>query len=127
MEKERSVGIIIVGWLYIIGAVGNFIMVLLFTFSNAPAEKSLSIFHKVGIKPYDPLIWIGLVFLGRALLKLQNWARITSIVLNSLACLAVPISFLIKKSLTFGQWVGIVIAIFILFYLTRPEVKEQFK
>jgi hypothetical protein len=70
--------------------------------------------------------------IGRGLLKLQNWARIVSIVFAALGLLSSPLTLMdlagpMHPLLTLRFVAGAVIDIWVLVYLFRPHVKQAFE
>ena len=121
MEKKRSKGVTIFGWLNIVvGAFGILAFLL-----RMPG----------GIMLGAPLLLV----IGVGLLKLKEWARILEIILTfggvlfriviyliSILRYAIPLNrawiFFIK-----GNILGWITAGIIIYFFTHPKVKEQFK
>jgi len=84
-------------------------------------------------------IFIAMIFLviavidlviGIGLLKLKNWARNITVVLSILICifdLLKIFKYIYNPILLISALLRPVIAIIIIWYLTRPAVREQFK
>jgi len=117
MEKKRSKGILLVGASSIVGgSIG-----ILLTVSS------------LLINPIVALLIIGLNILhitfGAGLLCIKEWARIGSIAITSVD-LIITLVFLVSSDPTGDTWlklIRVIIAAIIIYYLTRPKVKERFK
>ena len=120
MEKRRSVGVTVFGWLYIV--LGVFGVLAFFQ------RNSLIVFSA----PLSLLSGIGL-------LKLKEWARILTIILTIVGVLFRAIIYLrsilldampLNEALIFiieWNFLTWIIAIIIIYFFTRPKVKEQFR
>jgi len=77
------------------------------------------------------LIAMTYAVIGRGLLKLQNWARIISIVFAGFGLLSSPLTLMnfahnIRPLLIVRFATGVVIDIWVLIYLFRPHVRQAF-
>ena len=132
MEKKRSVGITIVGILFIL----NSLLSVGFIFSLTASMNSVSAIVSIG--------WALILFLtGIGILQLRSIARMTAIALiviqaiNATARTIIDLNFMIQElsspkaaTMAIGSLtliLGIGICIVIVYYLTRPKVKAQFK
>lgn len=131
MEEKRTVGIKIVAILITI-------ISAFYSFMHLPNWKlNLTRFtFKIDITFFGLIYLIALIiltFAGVGLFFLKKWARITAIFAAFL--LSVNILFVIScflKGITLGVLVAVgfsadIMAPFVLYYLSRPKVKEQFK
>lgn len=141
MENKKSIGVTILGWIYIAEAcftvIPSFFILRnidLKGYSTIPPELSM-----ITIIIEIVLAITGLVG-GVGILKLFNWARkvlIAVAAVNILSLLSVPI---VISSLTFQKFLwqsgftvvisqrfALLFFIATIYYLTRPSVREQFK
>jgi hypothetical protein len=140
MEKKRTIGVTIVGWIMIVIQLPSIIgpiVILNALFSNIPLKGSV---HH--ISPLELVISCCLFIAAIGILKLNNLARICAIWFSVykgivrylfywLTCIiynrgseAVP---QILKTLNLLSFIDIGSYIFFIYFLTRPTVKEQFK
>ncbi len=108
MDKKRSNGVIIVGIMLIISSIAGIL--------GRYADWRL-------------LIYIPLFISGVGILFLKNWARVLSILILTIFTIE---TFIILKNfstpiLIIMQAFGVIYFLFLIYYLTRPKVKEQFK
>ena len=118
MEKKRSVGVTIFGWLYIVLAVLSFL----------PAIGG--ILEWQGWFYVISLFIEGALFLiiGVNILRLKNWVRIFLIWLNFILMGYFIIgTFFWEPRLLMGIVSLCPILLGINYFLTRPKVKEQFR
>ena len=141
MEKKRSVGVKIFGWVYII-LFASFLWgaVLLPIFIGRGEIPSTELFLSalIGLLSISPLLLIGI-----GLLRFKNIARQISLVISFIIfiisfgynILGIPV-LLSGKSVSFTEGdIGLLIellllsigSIFAIFYFMRPKIKEQFK
>ena len=123
MEKKKPIGVTVFGIILLLSSV-PFLFALLLTGPRA------GVF-------FIPLIAIPLICIitGVGLLKLKNWARMMTIFISpilSFIFFTVPSEFLHDKLPPAIAWSIVileagVISIGIIYYLTRPKVKEMFK
>jgi len=124
MAKKRSIGVMILGWYFILNSISHFLCVFIYALSDISIEKITPSFVK-----YPPIItacWIGMIFLGRGLLALQEWARKVTIFLFIFLILFFA-AVLVFVSIYFMHIIVFVFALIGLYFLTRPKVREQFK
>jgi len=122
MEKKRSFGIIFLGNTILIGGVFSLILSLI----QFPVNISIALFW----------LFLGIISLvvGRGLLDLKEWARIAEVILQCIGILyivAVSISMIAKHGVDnlksfFPLFVIVAIFTLVIYYLTRPKVKERF-
>jgi len=121
-----------------VGAFLGGIPILLMTFLNMfvgwPSDALLVFFLRFLFVP-SPAVLIGFycllmlmyLALGAGLLRLQNWARRFVVVLAILNLLTGVVGYASPRLLLLRQSIfAIVIEVFVLIYLFRPEVKEAF-
>jgi hypothetical protein len=85
------------------------------------------------------IFWLGIgafdVVIGIGLLKLQNWARIVTIVFGGLALLSAALGLLLSLMHGFGfgfpgffflRLIAVAIWVWIIVYLLKPHVKQAF-
>ena len=127
VPKKRPVGVIIFGWFYIILGIEGFLNFTLVIIMSSSRDELFDIFNNMEISTYTPLIWIGLISLGKGLLNLKPYVRKVTIFLASL-CSGIAIIYVVIGKLTFS--LNIFLRLFFLFaqlyYLTLPGVKKQF-
>ncbi len=129
MEKKRSIGVIILSIFLLLcvipGLIAAFIGGISHSNAESPAEIALDIIMRI------LFITSPVVFLVTAigLLELKNWARILTMILFPvliyITSFGVCILFDVPPIL-----ILVICGIFfvlIIYYLTRPKVKEQFK
>lgn len=130
MEKERN-GVRIIGIFFLICIIPTFIIVL---------SQGMFKFGLFGI-PLGILSPLLFYICGRGLLLFKNWARIFTLVSSPLLSTLLFIvlfwmlPWICHVSTMSGIFVtmflaklgAIIFFFFILYYLTRPKVKEQFK
>ncbi|MDD5679736.1 MAG: hypothetical protein PHI59_00620 [Candidatus Omnitrophica bacterium] len=134
IEKERPLEVSIIGWLFILSGFAAFLTLFIITFF-VNSENSQYLFNCVHYSAYDPIFWVGVIFLGRGLLKLQKWALLVTTWIAKIFCVVVVILFVVHllgiKTLNIiidgKDTFSLVINLIILYYLTRPDIKEQFK
>lgn len=146
MEKRRPKGVTILAFISIVGSLGNILGVLtlkgrLLTYQEThfalpDSYYSVVLFH-------DVFFAIAGLVVGIALFKLLKWARFLAIA-NIIIGLTYGVVFyfvytrpyiipyFIKTSRpTFIFYIfyiiGVLVAIVIIYYLTRPKVKEMFR
>lgn len=132
MEKKRSIGVTMFGWILILYSIVGLIKRALFLVNWD--------FHK-GFPLEVTSDWILVLFLiaGVGLVKLKNWGRRLVILaaliklffyLKSLYLAFTP-AYKNATGITISFWISIaifgIIYLLIIYYFTRPKVKEQFK
>jgi len=142
MEKKRSVGVTLLGIIFILLGLPSLLIALLAGISGYYG-KGL----KLLIDIFMRIIFIGtpgaLIFSGIGLLSLKKWGRIcaiiTAIAISLVLCGYGIAGFIVKSSsidksciswdISFTRFCFFSALFFLLviFYLTRPKVKEQFK
>ncbi len=147
MEK-RPKGITIIGWLHLVYAyIGFALLGIVFIASviatliriSAPSESAMRDIWSIYLNPtyFSGVVTFIVSFvIGRGLLSLKNFARVLAIWM-SLYNVAYGITFLSVTRISWGAYPANVsiavhiltglIYIIIIYYLTRPKVKEQFK
>ena len=126
MKKLK--GVLIIGWLKIISGLIGFMSIVAVLLLPANPEKTAFLFEKVKISIYDPLVWVGFIFLGKNILSLKEWARKATIVVALLLIIASAYLILSQRSNIYNLNTFVLIfAFFELFYLINPSVKKQFK
>jgi len=149
MEKKRSVGVTILGWLEIlIGGIGSIFFVLSFYVylhaiyllkigSNSGDQLGVDLGFLFSVMTFPSLF---ILVSGIGILRCSSWARKMNIVVIPLVLILVTV-FLSQGALweirrgnlwagttILGLFLAIGIVIFLkVWYLTRPKVKEQFK
>ena len=122
MEKKRSVGVTIFGYLIIISG----ILAIAWNWKNFP------VFADARLKNFliicNTLLVSSLIY-GLGILMLKDWARKLALIVNIVVLVAYPSLLYIWKisGPTFAIVVSIGFPIAILYFFTRPKVKEQFK
>jgi hypothetical protein len=131
---QRPAGVIILAVLYWLSAfglfVGGIILAVGFTAFGTMSTGMMSAFAGLGVIGGVLLIGFGAVaaFIGYGLIQLQEWARITTLVLVGIGLLMGFIGLV--SPFGFGRLSSIVrIAIdgFILWYLLQPQVRASFR
>ena len=141
MVKKRSVGVTIFGTIittfgglpilaYIISVIlcGTMNKAIdIWAWRNNSISRTLSTY----------LTCIAFFIIGLGVLKLKNWSRILLIILMSMnivaavAGLCLAITNVFNKSLTIPEigfkFISLLICVFVIFFFTRPKVKEQFR
>jgi len=124
MEKKRSVGVTILAWFFLIGFFGGVL--------TLPRYK---LPHEI---IYNVVSSIYCLIAGWGLLRLLDWARIFTIIMAIVTGIYNKIYSYIylrdnpfwaqNKKLLYGLDIFSLLWIaFIIYFLTRPKVKEQFK
>ena len=116
MEKKRSVGVTIFGW--------YFILVNLIALLIIRLLRPEDFLNNLTERPIVIVRLIVYLIIGIGILKLKNWARIGTIVIGIFYIIAAPVAILTANI------VGILFllsGISMLYFFTRPKVKEQFK
>jgi hypothetical protein len=117
-----------------LGGIPIFLMSFFSMFVNWPAHALLIFFmqFRFAINPavlagfYCILMLMHLVA-GAGLLRMQNWARLVVVVLAIVNLLTGMVGYASPRLLLFRQSIfAIVIEVFVLIYLFRPEVKKAF-
>jgi len=132
MEKKRSVGVTVFSTLFIVSAISGW----------ARSWSHLKSFGFMGVL-YARLMAILLLVIAIKILQLKEWARkgiiyyyiIVSLVAIFLIPRAVSLNIItepeidkMKLPLTVGLYIAILItAAVVIYFFTRPKVKEQFK
>jgi hypothetical protein len=122
---QRPVGVTILGLLNIIGGVAGILFGLLGTtvfglgLGQAPGESGLVLSLSVLVLS---IFW---VIVGVSTLRLQPWAWLIG-VLTSVAQLISNGYALIQHGMNWGVVFSLVVALLILWYLYRPEVRQAF-
>lgn len=136
MEKKKSVGVTILATCILFSIIPGLIAAFIGAISDPGHPKNV---FWVALDVIMRILFISspVMFLvtGIGLLRLKNWARLTTIfyspVLSYIVVGFAPMHFI--KYIPSNIWpiifsVGLIMSIlFILFFLTRPKVKEQFK
>lgn len=107
-EKKRSIGVTILGWFFIISGIITIRTIIL------------------------PIIYIPL---GIGILRLKETARIFAVVVQGLQIVISTLAILIGlwENVNILMWINALILVngllagLILYYLTRPSVKQQFR
>jgi hypothetical protein len=118
MKKKGSVEVRNLGTLIIIGGVGSIILPLMQ--------------NTFGKLIYGVPIALISIPLGVGIQKCLNWARVTTIFLSIICCvlsiaLAILILFSTSPIAAVISLVPLSIFVWVIYFLTRPKVKEQFK
>lgn len=116
MEKKWSIGIVILGWFYLIGGT-TLIGCIIFSLFSSDIQW---IIQKL---PFAILFTLFGVFL----LCRRNWARLGIVAMLSIGILLSLFFSIYCRVFSVWLFLRITIAIVIIYYLTRPKVKEQFK
>ncbi len=131
---ERPTGVVVISVLYWLSAftlvVMGCIMAVGFTAFGSVASGMMSMFAGFGVIGGIVLIGFGavLAFLGYSLFQLNEWARITTIVLVALGFVAAVLSFF-----GFGGYARIsslfrmAIDAVVIWYLIQPQVSGVFQ
>jgi len=118
MEKKRSAGLIIVGTLITLLGVTN-LFVLISANIPLPGRLTSICFN------------IYLTICGVGILLLANWARVSVIIIAGLSALFASVSiipFFKMPSLGLPAFAAtVLVCLVVLYFLTRPKVREQFK
>jgi len=133
MEKKRSVGINILGIFFLLCTVPGCGVTIIAAMSSGSPDLHIRL----------PLIIAPIVFLasGIGIVLLKKWARILAIIISS--AVSLTMFFVAYQSLAIlsshPEWtasnvsfaisllLGGLLFISIIYYLTRPTVKEQFR
>jgi hypothetical protein len=117
-----------------LGGIPIFLMTFLSMFVDWPSHALMVFFLQFRFAP-SPAVFIGfycflmLIYLalGAGLLRLQNWARFSVVVLAILNLLTGVVGYASPRLLLLRQSIiSLVIEVLVLIYLFRPEVKEAF-
>ena len=129
MEKKRSKGIIILGVYLLLCTIPAVFAAIIGGMSvsrvGSPPEVALDIILHI------LFITSPIAFLVAAvgLLELKNWARILTMILSPIlmyiTCFGVCILFNLPPILMLVTFA--ILFVIIIYYLTRPKIKEQFK
>ena len=145
MEKRISTGIILFAWLYLLSGLGciSGIITLKSKLVAYPNLYPSSYYYVTQCSNVIGLIIYLLAGIG--LLKLLKWARIFTIVINILSTIFYTITFFIyarpylipdlmrlnrDKAVLFNNVapiMGYAWLLFVIYYFTRPTVKQQFR
>ncbi len=128
MEKKRSQGVTIFAWLVIIGSILNLVL----NSAASDVNTQISVYFYYLVSPIS-------IIIGIYLLKLKDWARIgiiaVSIMVGVETIVTTPyclnklqstyprtgLPFIMAVLISLGFNCGLI------YYFTRPTVKEQFK
>lgn len=132
MEKKRSVGITIIAWFSIIGFILSLPIALNF---NLLIGLYRNIYFAYFMILYTIIFNSLYVIAAVNLLKLKDWARRLMILWHIIGFpIRIINEFFMKKQLNnnsamtvFFVSVTSVLVLIIIYYLTRPKVKEQFR
>ena len=117
MEKKRSKGVAFLGFWLIVQGVAFFVIPIV---ENIPSGLIIGL----------PIVLI-IIFMGIGILKLVNWIRIMAVILHimgGLFCLATAtIAFFNQPIVAIPLLIPLTIFIGIVYFFTRPKVKEQFR
>lgn len=138
-EKRISVGLAICIVLKVLyGIIGLFIASG--AYLSVLQGPKIPLSEKIGLA-FFPLCFVVYMVICFFLIRLKNWARWTSIALDTIIILSV-LPPLFRDVLRYGiaffttedLWIGLVasvlpllILLWFIYYLTRPRVKEQFR
>jgi len=145
MEKKISTGVILFAWLYLLSGLGCIagIIVLKSKLAAYPGLYPSSYYYVAQF--HNVIGSILYLVAGIGLLKLLKWARMFTIVINILFSIFSSITFFIytrpylipyfmrlnrnKSALltNIGQIMVYAWLLLVIYYFTRPKVKEQFK
>ena len=132
MEKKRSVGVTVCGIILLVLSVPSLFLALIAMISHYYGEglKDLSI--DIGMQILFIGTPIALFCSGKGLLDLKKWGRTCAIItatILSLGLLGFGIMLLIDKDIFFSSinFFAALFFIFLIYYFTRPKVKEQFR
>jgi len=158
MEKKRSIGVTVFGWVLITYFLYNAIFTLLWSFFIPETPRSiepvatfmrLKLAHPsmvlmklwfVGNLITGPFLFISSIIAGIGVLKLKTWSRKFVVFIYSLGIISKLVQicivlskdsdvnyFFYKEIEFFSFWLNWVFYIAIIYFFTRPKVKEQFK
>ena len=127
MKKKRSIGITILGFSLLLPVISILLQFL-------PRVLLYCQFRRINFTADFLVILTSVPFIVASIgiLKLKNWARIFCIYWVALiglyfCYLCLSVGYLSLRSILEALVVSVIPAIVIIFYLTRPKVKEQFK
>ncbi len=118
-------GVIFFGWMTILTGVLGLINIILAALMPHEVVKNVRVFEDAKINVFSPIIWIGVVILGRNLINLKEWARKTLVILISLSIIILLVR--VFSVLAYGLVFILTFLLIEVFYLTRPAVRIQFK
>ena len=117
MEKKRSKGVTFFGFYCIINGLAFFVLPIM-----NHAYLDLIIEGPIGLV---------IVLIGIGILKLVNWVRIVAIILSIITSVVSLITTVIgafqNPIVAIITLIPVVISLSIIYFLTRPKVKEQFR
>jgi len=129
MPDKRATGVSALGYISCIVGICFLIGVILMLVPSAFSAR-----FKEGLNIFIAMIFLVIavidLVIGIGLLKLKNWARNITVVLSILICifdLLKIFKYIYNPILLISALLRPVIAIIIIWYLTRPAVREQFK
>ena len=136
---KRSKSVTVLAWLLIVGSVSNTLTSLVSFVFKLPADNvnpALSNYFYYAASPFSILV-------GIFLLKLKNWARVAAIMLSILVAIETVLttpyvmkqlialnlygSFVTRAVLLIATGCSLAFNVAILYFFTRPRIKEQFK
>lgn len=133
MDKKRSVGITILGSLNRIffGFIGLLMWLFGFFMSfNEEWAKALPGFRSIIMLRiyfiYVIIVSAALMITGHGILKLKEKARINTVYLGIFMLIG-NVLFSINYINSFGFLMGLIYPCLLIYFFTRPKVKEQFK
>lgn len=127
-EKNKKINkvkppilVVILGIMWVLSGISAFIEVLLYFFK--PIDESAS-----KLNPYGPAIGLLYIYIGFGIIKLKQWARLTILIISSIA---IPVSLyhvLFEKAQeNVLKWLLTLIFCFVvIFYFISPSIKEKF-
>ncbi len=131
MEKKRSVGVTIFGLLIVAGG----IIALLYNFNFLRKMPVLEGVTSSSLKAFaitcNVLLFSSLIY-GIGVLLLKGWARAMLIIINIAVLIVYPSSiFILKIPYVYLNKIAVAISLgfplALLYFFTRPKVREQFK
>ncbi len=139
MEKKRSIGVTLFGWVIIMASAFHFVTAVISTIQGISSKieeipSRILIPHIAFNLLLHMFLGVFLIILGLNILRLKSWARKTIICMSGIALisgvLAIIIPLLVSRRTILPSDVAlipmIIISGFPLFFFTRSKIKEQF-
>lgn len=129
MEKKRPKGIIIIGSYLLLCTIPAVVAAIIGGISSSEVKTTPEIALDVIMHILFITSPVALLVIAIGLLRLRNWARILTMIffpiVMYITCFGVYIIFGLPPIPTLV--ISVAIFVFVIYYLTRPIVKEYFK
>jgi len=132
MEKKRSVGVTVCGNIFLLLCIPGLFLALIAVMCHYYGEGLKDLLIDRAMRILYIGIPIMLFYSGLGLLDLKKQGRLCAIItatILSLGLLVISIMLLMNKNIFFSSinFIAALFFIFIIYFLTRPKVREQFK